>query len=261
MNLLTHNQQNELKRQLLDEKNSMEAQLHKDKEGALGRFSATDAVGELSSYDNHPADMGTELAEREKDYALEGHLGLELEKIKTALQAIEKGIYGQCKVCGNEIPFERLEAIPSTLYCVEHSPEQRLYDDRPVEEDLLEPAHGNTFQHRQNREGTADYEDSFQEVARYGTSETPSDLKGDYEDYNSLYNEGHDDEGFAEDYETFIGNDIAANSRMVFPSKKHEEFEAYLSKENIEAPFGDVPYRNTDGYVHDDKQQKDEKHL
>ena len=31
----------------------------------------------------------------------------------------------------------------------------------------------------------ADNEDSFQEVARYGTSETPSDLKGDYEDYGA----------------------------------------------------------------------------
>jgi len=257
LSLLTNKQRNELMKQLIQEKHSMESQLHGDKEGALGGFSATDAVGELSIYDNHPADMGTELAEREKDFALEDHLGTELEKINIALQAIEEGTYGICKVCGNDIPFERLEAVPSTLYCVEHSPEQRLFDDRPVEEDVLEPAHGNTFQHHQFRE-VIDNEDSFQEVARYGTSETPSDLRGDYEDYNSLYNEGHDDEGFVEDYETFIGNDIAGNSRTVYPSKKHEEFEAYLSKENIEAPFGDVPYRYTDGYV--DEKDDDQEH-
>ncbi|MEM5591840.1 hypothetical protein AAHH67_09065 [Niallia circulans] len=39
-----------------------------------------ESVGELSSYDNHPADLGTELFEREKDSALEQHDQSELEK-------------------------------------------------------------------------------------------------------------------------------------------------------------------------------------
>lgn len=30
-------------------------------------------LGELSSYDNHPADQGSELFEKEKQYALEKH--------------------------------------------------------------------------------------------------------------------------------------------------------------------------------------------
>ena len=151
--------------------------------------------------------MGTELYEREKDFALEEHADSELNKVNEALQAMEEGTYGQCKICGTDIPYERLEVVPSTLYCVEHSPEQMLPTDRPVEEDVLEPAHGNHFQHHQFRE-VVDNEDSFQEVARYGTSETPSDLKGDYEDYGSLYNVGHDDEGFTEDIETFVATDI-----------------------------------------------------
>lgn len=257
--LLTNNQLNQLKAQLNEEKKSLESLLHDNPEGSLEAVNARESVGELSIYDNHPADMGTELAEREKDYALEEHSASELHKVKAALQAMEEGTYGKCKVCGNDILFERLEVIPATLYCKEHSPEQKVFDNRPVEEEVLEPAHGNTFRHLQFSE-FADNEDSFQEVARFGTSETPSDLRGDYEDYGSLYNEGHDDEGFVEDYETFIGNDIAANSRAIYPSKKHEEYEAMLHKEDIEAPFGDVHYRYTDGYVEDkgDKRSEDE---
>lgn len=41
-----------------------------------------DSVGELSSYDNHPADTGTELFEREKDIALNDHAEYEVEKSK-----------------------------------------------------------------------------------------------------------------------------------------------------------------------------------
>ena len=250
--MLTNEQISTLKKELNDEKESLESQLQGNKEVSLEGASARDAVGELSLYDNHPADMGSELYEREKDFALEEHHDSELNKVNAALQAIEDGSYGKCKQCGSDIPYERLEVIPATLYCKEHSPEQNVPGDRPVEEDVLEPAHGNTFQHHQFRE-VVDNEDSFQEVARYGTSETPSDLRGDYEDYNSLYNEGHDDEGFTEDYETFVGNDLEGKERKIYPSKKQEEYEAMLDENDIEAPFGDVPYHETDGYVDEDK--------
>ena len=45
--------------------------------------SLKDSVVELSSYDNHPADLGTELFEREKDHAIEDHTANELEKVYT----------------------------------------------------------------------------------------------------------------------------------------------------------------------------------
>ena len=163
-----------------------------------------------------------------------------------------KVTYGKCQVCGIEIPYERLEAVPTTQFCVTHSNEQSVPTDRPVEEDVLEFAHGNHFQHHQFRE-VVDNEDSFQEVARYGTSETPADLKGDYEDYNSLYNVGHDDEGFTEDIETFLATDITGNNRMVYTSKKHEAYEEMLDDEGLETLWGDVPYHQSDGYIDEDK--------
>ncbi|MFF5813623.1 hypothetical protein ACFY5J_19380 [Peribacillus butanolivorans] len=95
-----------------------------------------------------------------------------MEKVKIALNAIEASFYGHCKTCDTEIPFEWLEAIPTTLYCVEHAPERPTTQDRPVEEDVLIPSKGNNFENPHGSE-IVDKEDSFGEVAKFGTSETP----------------------------------------------------------------------------------------
>lgn len=50
------------------------------------RASERDSVGELSSYDNHPGDMATELYEREKDFGLIEFWHKQLEDTKHALQ-------------------------------------------------------------------------------------------------------------------------------------------------------------------------------
>ena len=130
--LLTSGQLNQLKKQLLAEKDSLESLLQGNKEGSLEGLDARETIGgELSMYDNHPGDLGTELYDRTKDFALEEHHDSEMDKVNAALQAITEGTYGKCKVCGNDILLERLEVLPSTLYCKEHSPEQRVPLDRP----------------------------------------------------------------------------------------------------------------------------------
>lgn len=246
--LLTKEQINTLKKELEDRK----AEISNRQTHYVDEDNQRESVGELSSYDNHPADMATELYEREKDYALEEHDQSELNKINNALQAIEKGTYGVCRVSGQDIPYERLEAVPTALTLKEYSPEQSVAQDRPVEEELLEPAHGNVYRHY-DTDGVRDYDDSFQEVARYGTSETPSDLRGDFENYGSLYDRDGDDEGFTEDYESFVATDIEGKNQTVYPSKQHEQYEEALDDEGVEAPFGDVPYHKTDGYVDEEK--------
>ncbi|WP_461832297.1 TraR/DksA family transcriptional regulator [Aquifex sp.] len=40
-----------------------------------------------------------------------------LKEIDYALEKIEKGVYGICERCGEEIPEQRLCAIPWTRYC------------------------------------------------------------------------------------------------------------------------------------------------
>ncbi|RLQ97838.1 TraR/DksA C4-type zinc finger protein [Falsibacillus albus] len=254
--MLTEEQKQQLKKELENEKTQLMQHLKNDKD-SLHERNEGDNVGELSLYDNHPADMGTELYEREKDFAIDEHAESELNKINQALMAMNDGTYGKCKTCGQEIPFERLEVIPDTLYCKEHSKGQRVAQDRPVEEEVLEPAHGDTFQHKQQGE-IRDFEDSFQEVARYGTSETPSDFRESVEDYESLYNEDdYDTEGFTEDYESFVGSDMEGNQRKVYPSKKHEEYEEMLEAADMESPIGNIPYKRGDSYIDDEKKENE----
>ncbi|MCA1056789.1 TraR/DksA C4-type zinc finger protein [Rossellomorea aquimaris] len=254
--MLTNQQQETLKRELLQQQSQLKEHLHQDLD-SLHHTNERDNAGELSLYDNHPADMGTELYEREKDFAIDDHAKIELNKINRALQAMQEGTYGQCKECGKEIPFERLEVLPTTLFCTEHSPEQSKAGDRPVEEDVLQPPIDNEFRH-QSDGNVRDYDDSFQEVARYGTSETPSDFEGDYEDYGELYQGEDHSEGFPEDYESFAATDIEGSDRKTYPSKKHDDYEEMLEANHMESTIGDIPYKDGDSYINNnDKKKKD----
>lgn len=230
--MLTKKQMNLLKNDLMQTKQLLNKQLLRNKEASLEGVNARETVGELSNYDNHPADMGTELFEREKDFALEEHADSELNKINKALKAINQGTYGKCAICGISIPFDRLEAVPTTLYCKKHSEEQAILTNRPIEEKILEPAHGNQFKHLQNDE-IIDNNDSFQEVARYGTSETPSDLQGNFDSYDALYSDEDEHEGFVEDVESFIATDISGRKIFIYPSLKHKEYENRLNEEQM----------------------------
>ncbi|MFF2447390.1 TraR/DksA C4-type zinc finger protein [Neobacillus sp. NPDC058068] len=253
--MLSTNQLDTLKKRLEEEKQAIIDQINSTSQYRNMDVSMQETVGELSAYDNHPADLGTELFERERDFALEDHQDKELEKINTALEAIEKGTYGKCQVCGEEIPFERLEALPSTLYCVKHTLKTSGGDYRPVEEDILEPPKVNSFRH-DPEQGVVDTQDSFEEVARYGTSETPADLVGDYKSYNDLYNKGKNEESYAEDYETYSATDITGQKKNVVMSRKMKEDKELLDRQGIESKIGDIPYKKRDSYLNDKQDNK-----
>ncbi|MBT2640378.1 MULTISPECIES: TraR/DksA C4-type zinc finger protein [unclassified Bacillus (in: firmicutes)] len=255
--MLTNDQLTQLKQTLIDEKETLISQIDNNEEEGYLEGSQREATGELSSYDNHPADSGTELFERSKNLALDEHFDGQMEKVENALKAIEDGTYGKCAECGKEIPFERLEAVPYTLYCVEHSTEQTLSNDRPVEEEVLEYTHEADFDRRQNEE-MADNRNSFNDVAEFGTSETPSDLTGDHEDYNKLYIDNEKERGFTEDFESFSATDIEGDDRHVFQSDSEEEYEEMLDEADMESELGDIPYKEGDSYINDDKKKNNE---
>jgi YteA family regulatory protein len=254
--MLTNDQLYQLKQTLIDEKETLISQIDNNEEEGYLHGSQREATGELSSYDNHPADSGTELFERSKNLAMDEHHDGQIKKIDHALQAIEDDTYGKCAECGKEIPFERLEVIPYTLFCVEHSPEQNLSNDRPAEEDVLEQTHGTDFDRRQNEE-MADNRNSFNDVAEFGTSETPSDLQGDHEDYNKLYIDNEKERGFTEDYETFSATDIEGDDRQVFQSDTEEDYEEMLDEAGTESELGDIPYKEGDSYIDDNEKKKE----
>lgn len=238
-----------LKHQLQQSKKEVEHLLqdHFD----LLRSHTHDSTGELSSYDNHPADDATELYEREKDIALLEHSEQELKEIDYALQAMERGVYGKCEKCGKDIPFERLQAIPTTTFCVEHSPSQQTSHNRPIEEEVLMPPFGK-FDFDNRKESVAfDSEDSWQEVASYGTSESPSDFARPPADYEDMYVESEENIGYVEDYENFAAVDITGKHRSIIPNTQHEKLESELEEEGIMTPYGDLPRNEKDPYVED----------
>ena len=75
--------------------------------------------GELSSFDQHPGDSGTETFEMEKNVSLLEQVDDELLEVEAAVQRLERGTYGTCQACGRPIGEERLEAMPAARFCVE----------------------------------------------------------------------------------------------------------------------------------------------
>lgn len=74
---------------------------------------------ENSAYPFHMAELGTDAQEREKSYMFTERLNTYLKHVNEALYRIEKGEFGICTDCGEEISRERLEAVPHTQLCVE----------------------------------------------------------------------------------------------------------------------------------------------
>ena len=85
--------------------------------------SESESLGELSSYDQHQADVATETFEREKDLSILESLEASIEDVDAALERLDAGAYGRCEVCDIEIGDERLEARPMARFCVEHQAE------------------------------------------------------------------------------------------------------------------------------------------
>lgn len=88
---------------------------------AEGIISDDDVASEMNSAagDQHIADHASETLEHEMDWTLEENAERILSEIEQALGRIEAGTYGTCAACGNEIPAERLAAIPYATLCVE----------------------------------------------------------------------------------------------------------------------------------------------
>ena len=82
----------------------------------------TGQVGELSSYDQHPADEGSETFEREKDLAILESLETELAEVEAALRRLDDGTYGIDEVTGEPIDPERLAARPEARTNIDTPP-------------------------------------------------------------------------------------------------------------------------------------------
>lgn len=74
---------------------------------------------ELSRVDQHPAELGSETFERERDLTVLEMLNGQLADVDDALRRLDRGSYGLCEQCGGPIGEPRLEVHPAARYCLE----------------------------------------------------------------------------------------------------------------------------------------------
>lgn len=77
---------------------------------------------------NHMADDGTEAFDQAASLALHRNEQVLLGQVEAALARLERGEYGQCERCGQEIDFARLKAIPHATLCIRC---QQIVEDSP----------------------------------------------------------------------------------------------------------------------------------
>jgi RNA polymerase-binding transcription factor DksA len=82
------------------------------------RPSGGEASGSLSDVPLHLADLGSHSFEEELTLGLLENEEQLIEEINGALDRLDQGIYGRCEACQQEIPKERLQALPYARYCV-----------------------------------------------------------------------------------------------------------------------------------------------
>ncbi|SHI41093.1 TraR/DksA C4-type zinc finger protein [Propionispora hippei] len=195
---MNESERQKYKTRLLQEKERLGSQISRLAEAETSK-AMSDSIGELSMYDNHPADIGDELFERSKDMALRENEELLLAEVETALEKLSAGNYGICDACGQEITKERLNAIPWASKCLscQQASDHPDSTPRPLEEELLEPPFQRTFLDR-TEFNSFDGEDALQAVMRFGSSDTPQDIPGT-DDYQTLFpNSNNEHQGLVE---------------------------------------------------------------
>ena len=110
---------------------------------ALGHHDASmqdlrERAGEMSVYRFHPADVGSEEHEQEKDFMITSMEGGRLYAIDDALRRLyaDPEGFGKCAECERGIEWDRLEVIPETTLCAEHA---RVADEASGAADAADP--------------------------------------------------------------------------------------------------------------------------
>ncbi|MFZ0246349.1 TraR/DksA family transcriptional regulator [Candidatus Binatus sp.] len=84
-------------------------------------------------------DVARSLEDIETDAGLIERYEYQLKAIDAALSRLERGRYGICEKCKEEIPIERLKAVPFAAYCIDCQ-KKRNERRRPGEGDVDEPS-------------------------------------------------------------------------------------------------------------------------
>ncbi len=118
-------QLNHFKKIIIQKRDELVKQLEQLKESGLNS-GVSDSSGDHSTYSLHMADQGTDTMEREKQYIFAAREQNYLYHLDLALERIDKGEFGTCISCGNEIGQARLEAAPHVRLCINCKSKEEL---------------------------------------------------------------------------------------------------------------------------------------
>ena len=96
------------------------------KEGIGSSSNKQGGVTPDSIFSVHMADAGTDSHEQEKNFMLMNRESDYFKNLKVALERIEEGTFGVCKICNNLIPEERMMEVPNTTKCVQCKEKEKL---------------------------------------------------------------------------------------------------------------------------------------
>jgi YteA family regulatory protein len=208
---MNKNEVNKFKKILLNNKRNLSVTIEKMKEQGVSSQRKEEPT-ELSNYDNHPAEIATELFQTEFNNSLMIHQEHLLEETNNALERVNNGTFGTCEFCSKEIEKERLEAIPYARTCiicekdkVESQEPIVRNNDRPNEELVLDSPVGRKYLNQQEddeHEGM----DQLYDPVKYGSSDTPQDMGG-YHDYEEYYTNKVDKQGVVDHMDNFSNKD------------------------------------------------------
>lgn len=162
------------KKKLANERKRVLALIHQMEDNETIN-SNVEMSSELSFYDNHPSDLGSEMNDMERGRAFKEHEMTIVKKIDDAFRSIEDGSYGTCHLCGKEIPEERLDFLPYAQYCVTCQSDLNTRGvkdqaNRGQEEDLIDRPFGYGYTDFTENVGF-DAEDSYQRVSIFNYEE------------------------------------------------------------------------------------------
>lgn len=132
---------------MFDRKKELEKQIQHQKDKIM--IPMSEWTDELSLYDQHAADAGSDLYEREKEIGILEMLEFEMEKLDDALARNDAGLGSICSICGQEIEPQRLKRLVNTTVCAKcahvYDQSYRLHNEMPPNPGNMSDM-GETFQ-------------------------------------------------------------------------------------------------------------------
>lgn len=97
------------------------AELETERDSLSEQLDTIEAQSAPDAVDDGLADSGQVAAAQDEQRALAADLREQLSEVDSAIERLDAGTYGVCQTCGERIPDERLEAVPTARFCIAHA--------------------------------------------------------------------------------------------------------------------------------------------